>query len=132
MQLNEYTKLSERTDHTPESRAAGIKRLSDPDIFDLNHAMTGMLTEVGEFADVLKRHINYGKDIDWVNLAEESGDIFWYLAAAVRVIEKKTGVTAEQILQKNIDKLRTRFPNKFTTEQAINRDLNAERTVLES
>lgn len=47
---------------------------------NLYHSSTGVFTEVAELVDNLKRHIYYGKDIDYVNLKEELGDICWYFA----------------------------------------------------
>lgn len=38
--------------------------------------------------------------------------------------------TLEDVFQTNINKLRTRYPEKFTSENAINRDLDAEHNVL--
>jgi NTP pyrophosphatase (non-canonical NTP hydrolase) len=40
----------------------------------------GIITETAELVDVLKKQLAYGKDIDWVNVKEEIGDIFWYMA----------------------------------------------------
>lgn len=36
-----------------------------------------------------------------------------------------------ECMEKNIDKLRTRFPDKFTFKRANERDLDAERAALE-
>lgn len=41
------------------------------------------------------------------------------------------GMDAEQHMQNNIDKLRVRYPEKFTEEAAINRNLDKERKELE-
>lgn len=41
------------------------------------------------------------------------------------------GLDAEQHMQNNIDKLRVRYPEKFSEDKAINRDLNSERKELE-
>lgn len=38
----------------------------------------------------------------------------------------------EQMLEININKLKARYPEKFTQEAALNRDLDAEREVLEN
>ena len=43
------------------------------------HAQIGMLTELGELGDLIKREFVYGKEFDRINLLEEVGDIFWYL-----------------------------------------------------
>ncbi len=40
----------------------------------------GTVTEVGELADQVKRHVFYGLDLDKENLIEELGDIEWYLS----------------------------------------------------
>ena len=44
----------------------------------LEHAQVGMVTELGELGDLLKRKLAYGKPFDSVNLLEECGDWFWY------------------------------------------------------
>ena len=41
------------------------------------------------------------------------------------------GIDIFRSLQNNIDKLKVRYPEKFTEECAINRDLVAERAELE-
>lgn len=104
------------------------KRMSDPSMIRLNHAAIGLVTEAGEFIDALKKHFFYNKPIDKTNLVEELGDVFWYLAIACDELD----VTFEQVMAINIKKLQKRFPEKFTEEKAIDRDLIAERQVLES
>lgn len=91
------------------------------------HAGLGLASEAGEFIDVLKKRHAYGKPLDIVNLREEVGDILWYCALAARGL----GTTLEEIAETNILKLQTRYPAKFTAEQALNRNLTAERAVLE-
>jgi NTP pyrophosphatase (non-canonical NTP hydrolase) len=98
----------------------------------LLHAAMGMETEVGEFTDQLKKHIFYGKPLDFVNLLEEIGDKFWYVALALDFIEDvNSGSTFESVQERNIAKLRKRYPDKFTEYDALNRDLEAERKELE-
>jgi uncharacterized protein YabN with tetrapyrrole methylase and pyrophosphatase domain len=60
-------------------------------------------------------------------VAEEVGDTLWYLAIVCRHL----GMSFEQIMQQNIEKLRARFPDKFNQDDALNRDLNKERQTLE-
>lgn len=45
----------------------------------LEHAQIGMITELGELGDLVKRVFVYGKEFDPVNLLEEIGDYLWYL-----------------------------------------------------
>lgn len=59
-----YVQLCMRTDTpiTPELLA----RFQNPQTIRLIHAAMGMMTETGEFMDILKRHLFYGKPIDFV------------------------------------------------------------------
>jgi NTP pyrophosphatase (non-canonical NTP hydrolase) len=101
-------------------------RLDAPTI-RLLHAFMGMATESSEALDMLKKHLMYGKPLDKVNAAEEIGDVLWYAAVALDTL----GVSFEEIMDKNIAKLQKRFGNKFTSDAAINRDVVAERKILE-
>jgi NTP pyrophosphatase (non-canonical NTP hydrolase) len=105
-----------------------LERLADPTKVRLLHAALGLETEVGEIQDALKKHIFYGKTLDVVNLAEEMGDLFWYMA----VLSDVLGAPFEAVMEKNIAKLRARYGEKFTSERALNRDLDTERKILES
>jgi len=87
----------------------------------------GLCTEAGEFQDELKRDIFYGKEVDLLNLVEECGDILWYVAEILNALD----VTFEEVMQKNIDKLRARYPEEFTEHHAINRDLEAENKAMQ-
>jgi NTP pyrophosphatase (non-canonical NTP hydrolase) len=102
-------------------------RLSDDGIKRLLHAGIGLSTESGEFLDALKKHIFYGKELDRVNLAEEIGDLFWYLAIASDELK----IDFESVMNKNIEKLKARYGEKFTEEKAENRNLDSERVILE-
>lgn len=73
---------------------------------DFLHATTGGLTEIGgEFADQLKAHIFYGKPLDVVNLGEELGDSWWYIAIAanaaniVHAVEGVVDASIEEITE---------------------------------
>jgi NTP pyrophosphatase (non-canonical NTP hydrolase) len=107
------------------------ERLTDENI-DLLHAGMGLCTESGEFMDMLKKHIFYGKELDRVNLVEELGDDLWYVALAIKGLKNKIQqLSLDSILLNNIEKLTERYPNKFTEDAALNRDLDAEREILE-
>jgi len=116
MLINEYVKNSQRT----------LAKLDNKQLDNL-HVTLGMLTEVGELADQFKKNMAYNKEIDWVNVQEEIGDLMFYVAGFCTI----NNFDLEKILSKNIEKLKTRYPEKFTEENAINRDLNKEREVLE-
>lgn len=98
------------------------ERLSDEKTIRLLHAAMGLVTEAAELADMLKKHIFYGKEIDEINAAEELGDGSWYSAVAIDVLK----TTMNDIMTKNIEKLRKRYPEKFTEHNALNRDIEKE------
>lgn len=125
MDTLEYIRSAVRTESKDFDSIAD--RMITKEAIRLNHAAMGMVTEAGEFLDVLKKHIYYGKTIDKVNLAEEIGDLCWYMAIACDELH----VDLEDIMETNIAKLKARYPNKFTSEDAINRDLETERKILE-
>ena len=116
MLINEYVKNSQRT----------LAKLENKQLDNL-HVTLGMLTEVGELADQFKKNMAYNKEIDWVNVQEEIGDLMFYVAGLCTI----NNFDLEKILFKNIEKLKARYPEKFTEKNAINRDLDKEREVLE-
>jgi len=91
------------------------------------HMVLGLVTESGELADAFKKELAYHKEIDWTNVKEELGDLLWYVMGMCIV----NGWDLEDILQTNSDKLKARYPEKFDTDFANNRDLKKERKVLE-
>jgi NTP pyrophosphatase (non-canonical NTP hydrolase) len=103
-------------------------RLNDDGLKRLLHAGIGLSTESGEFLDALKKHIFYGKELDKVNLAEEMGDMFWYMA----IVADELGFEFEEVMERNITKLKARYGDKFTEEKAENRDLDSERKILDA
>jgi hypothetical protein len=66
-------------------------------------------------------------DLDNVNLQEEIGDLNWYEAILIDAL----GADWDDIREKNIAKLKARYPNKFDREDAVNRNLKKEREILE-
>ena len=120
-----YVDHAMRTD-TPITEEL-IMRLTDPDFIRLLHAGMGLCTESGEFMDMLKRHLFYGKPLDYVNAREELGDMAWYTALAVDVIR----TTIHEVMTVNINKLKLRYPEKFNEKSALERNLDEERKVLE-
>jgi NTP pyrophosphatase (non-canonical NTP hydrolase) len=68
------------------------------------------------------------KEFDEVNMREEVGDVFWYFA----ILADTCGFTFEEAQRVNIAKLRMRYGEKFSEFDAKNRNLTAERTILEN
>lgn len=113
---------------TNEHYQKAIGRYKDHNFLRLLHSGMGLATEAGEFMEALADYIIGEGNLDKVNLAEELGDTCWYVAVG----SDATEVPLSSILQTNIDKLRARFPNRFTEQSALNRDLDKEREILEN
>jgi len=113
---------------TESSDFNGIKeRFQNEELIRLLHGSMGLVTESGEFMDAIKKHLFYGKPLDKINLIEESGDLFWYLA----IIHSVFGKAFEYAMTLNIKKLRARYGDTFNSERALVRDLGKEREILE-
>lgn len=124
--MKDYIAQAKRTE--PDYGPALLRVVKDPQMMKLLHAAMGLETEVGELTDAVKKHIFYGKPLDKVNLFEEGGDIQWYLA----ILADYLGYCSFSPMQsKNIAKLKERYPEKFTEEKALERNLEAERSALE-
>lgn len=98
------------------------------------HGALGMFTEAAEMAKAVRDFAvaevtgpNSVPEFDVVNFCEEMGDSDWYKA----ILHDALGISEEQIRATVIAKLQKRYPGKFTTEAAINRDVVAERVILE-
>lgn len=125
MDLKEFQEKCLRTeadDHAMQGmRAANMIRLE--------HGAIGLMTEGGELLDQLKKHIFYGKPLDKVNVLEECGDALWYVVLALDSV----GYSLEQCMETLIPKLEARYAKqRFTSREATNRNLQAERSVLEA
>ena len=107
MTINEYQKLAMTTQNPA---------LSERDVL-LNGVM-GLCGESGEAIDIVKKWLMQGHELDKAHLAKELGDIAWYLAETATAL----GLTLEEILQANIDKLRARYPEGFSTEKSLHRE----------
>jgi NTP pyrophosphatase (non-canonical NTP hydrolase) len=97
-------------------------------ILRILHGCMGLSTEVGELTDNLKKFLFYGKNFDVINMEEEMGDIFWYMAILTHAMGRDN---FQRMMQVNIDKLEFRYGNKFSEYDALNRDTDSERKILE-
>ncbi len=77
--------------------------------------------------DLVKKFLAYDKDIDVVVEVE----ILQELSRSVNYEIEMGELKLKIILQNVVDKLRVRYKNGFTTQEALNRDLKAERKELE-
>lgn len=113
MKFSEYTRLAKRT-------------CTDLGEMDIYHFVLGITSEAGELASALKKHLAYGKDLDITNVAEEIGDLMWFVSQLCRILN----LDFDEILEANLDKLKARYPERFDTELALNRDTEKERDAI--
>ena len=105
MTVNEYQKLA-MTTLNPE--------MSQKDV--LINSVMGLCGESGEAIDIVKKWLAHGHALDKEHLKKELGDIAWYLAEAATALD----VSREEIFRANIDKLKKRYPEGFTSADSIN------------
>lgn len=77
----------------------------------LSVSAMGLAGESGEVVELLKKHIGHGHDLDRVKLQKELGDVLWYVAAVATLC----GIDLDAAAAGNIEKLKVRFPNGFTS-----------------
>ena len=107
MTINEYQKLAMTT--------------LNPDLDKeqmLTNSVMGLCGESGEVIDLVKKHLYHGHVLDRDALIKELGDVAWYLAEAATALD----VPLEEILEKNVEKLKRRYPEGFDTARSVNRD----------
>lgn len=76
-----------------------------PNDLGLPYTALGLAGEAGEFANKVKKIIRDGETpIDWLALADELGDVLWYVAMA----GEEMGYSLEEIGLRNLDKLQRR------------------------
>lgn len=106
MTINEYQSLA-MTTLNPE--------LTKKDV--LINGVMGLCGEAGEAIDIVKKHLAQGHELDREKLIKELGDIAWYLAETAYALD----VPLEEVLSRNIEKLKARYPQGFDTERSIHR-----------
>ena len=106
MTINEYQKLA-MTTLNPE--------LDKKDV--LITGVMGLCGESGEVIDIVKKHLAQGHELDKEKIIKELGDVAWYMAEIATVLD----VELEDVLVQNIEKLKKRYPEGFSTEKSVNR-----------
>lgn len=81
-----------------------------------------------KFLDLLKKKIYYNKSIDSDVLSSLTVTMYNQMMDYCKLYN----IDVSLILDKNIQKLRSRYGDKFSSEKAINRDLETEKKILES
>ena len=80
-------------------------------------AAIGLVGEVGELANYLKKGIYHGHMIDFKFVQEELGDSLWYIAELASI----HGVKLSQVATLNNLKLIERYPNGYNDKDSRER-----------
>lgn len=83
-------------------------RLEDIKAIRALHATIGISDEAGELLEMTKKSIFYGREYTRDQWIDEMGDVMWYMAILADVHD----VSFEEILRRNNEKLRARYPDK--------------------
>lgn len=102
---NDYQKLASRTMSND---------LYTPEI--VLHALHGMSSEIGEIHGIYQKSYQ-GHKIEEEHLEKEVGDLLWFIAEFCTAY----GWDLEDVMKKNIDKLRARYPEGFDAEHSLHR-----------
>ena len=87
------------------------------DIGGILNGCLGLAGESGEFLDMIKKWIFHGKPLDEEHAKKEAGDVCWYIA----MICHSFGWNLDEIMRINVDKLKARYPEGFSTELSNHR-----------
>lgn len=122
--------LADKNDKAQYNALPEDARTVDPKNIDLRllHSAIGIFTEAGEALELVRDQLQ-GKPFDAIGWGEEiGGDISWYQALG----HDAAGTDEDVERAKNIKKLELRNKGQtFNAEGTLNRDLEAERAVLE-
>ncbi len=86
----------------------------------------GLLLSASKLLDMDKKTFAYGKIYDKADKIKTMMSVFYY----VTKLAEEHKVDLSEALDLNIKKLRVRFPDKFQSTQAINRDVEKENKVF--
>lgn len=82
------------------------------------HGLIGVHTEGGELSEEIVDYIEGHKELDVNHIKEECFDILWY----INLILACCGTSIPAVCEQGILKLRERYPNRFTSYDALHRD----------
>ena len=105
MNGNEYQRLAARTINHEM-----------PQWMQEDHALYGMVSEIGELHGIYQKSYQGHSDTD-EHKKKEVGDLLWFIAEYCSA----KGWYLEDIMQMNIEKLMKRFPEGFEAEKSLHR-----------
>lgn len=106
MNLSDYQRKSKRTLNMELNIRDNIANM-----------MMGIQGESGEVADVIKKHLYQGHNLDIGHIEEELGDTLFYIVNLCNLL----GLELEEIIEGNYNKLMQRYPEGFEVDRSVNR-----------
>ena len=100
-----------------QEKAMRTAAASDSGALLLNGVM-GLNGEAGECIDIMKKHLFQGHELDEEKLMDELSDVMWYAAITATGL----GVTLDEVMEHNVEKLKKRYPDGFDKERSIHRE----------
>lgn len=87
----------------------------DGPTMELLHSALLIADEAGELISPIKKYVIYNKPLDIENVKEELGDLMY----GIVVMADTLGIDIKEILFNNIDKLKQRYPEGYSDEDAV-------------
>ena len=106
MDFAEYQEAATRTKRSYKNKNFGLAVYS-----------MGLAGEAGETVDYLKKVVGHDHDIEMSVVEKELGDVLWYVAALC----DELGLDMSNVAQRNVDKLKKRYPEGFSADASRNR-----------
>jgi len=107
MTLNEYQELAQRTSNKALDQRG-----------HLFNGVLGLSGEAGECADLVKKHYFQDGRLFVDALEDELGDVLWYVAETAKAL----GLSLEEVAERNVEKLKKRYPEGFAAERSLHRE----------
>lgn len=102
-----------------EYQKLAMRTASDLDTYGLIlNGVMGLNGEAGECIDIVKKHLFQRHELDKEKLIDELSDVLWYAA----ITSEGLGVTLDDVMRHNVEKLQKRYPNGFSAERSIHRE----------
>lgn len=96
-------------------------------VSNINEIPALLAIESAQLMDCAKRFFYYGKPLNREKALSHISNYNHYLLRGCELLK----ISPFDVLQRNIDKLTARYPERFDSDKAVNRDLEAERKALQ-
>jgi NTP pyrophosphatase (non-canonical NTP hydrolase) len=131
VRVQELAELCENLEQRAVEKQADVLSMDDYQMLAMRTAMKtdgkkpvpaylglGLTGEAGEIAEMIKKGVYHGHQLDRFDMRDELGDLLWYLA----VTADRFGWNLGEVAERNIAKLRKRYPDGFSQEASRNRE----------